>query len=387
MESGTFLLENGKQFFGKSVGGEGFATGEAVFNTSMSGYQEILTDPSYKMQIMVFTYPEIGNYGVRASDSQSNHIQVSGLLVRRMYECIPKDLLIHSNAISKNLNQEKFSSDRAKETDESLSNFLKRNGTIALEGIDTRDLTKTLRKSGTMRSIISSKILKKEVLMEKLLQSPTYDNTDLVSQVSCKKPYDFGENTDPSYPLIALIDFGVKKGILQSLDKKGARIRVYPSYTTAEQLKKDKIDGILLSNGPGNPATYTELIKNVKDMLGKWPIFGICLGNQILALAEGRMTFKLPFGHRGANHPIKTLGKDKVDISAQNHGYAIQITDEDQGQITHLNLNDNTVAGYKSSQFQSHAVQYHPEGAPGPNDSQYLFDDFLQKVKKFKKKH
>lgn len=365
---GVLLLENGEIFGGISVGASGTRCAEVVFNTSMSGYQEILTDPSYYDQIVAMTYPEIGNYGVSQKEAESDSVQPSGFIVRRL---------------------QKFAYNDTRGDRNSLEEYLIKNNIVALQDIDTRRLTKTLRSKGVMRAIISDEDISIDQLRKTMEKATPYDEIDMISKVSCKTPYDFqaDEKIDPykSHRLnIGVIDYGVKRSILRILSEKSAKVRVYPSKTPLETLLNDSINGVVLSNGPGNPEVYVKEIEQVKRMIGKIPIFGICLGHQILSLASGYSTYKLPFGHRGANHPIKTKGRVKLDITSQNHGYAVKGAVK-QSDISHVNLNDDTVAGYTDEKRYCSAVQYHPEGAPGPHDSFYLFEEFLNRAAAFVK--
>ena len=365
---GVLLLENGEIFGGISVGASGTRCAEVVFNTSMSGYQEILTDPSYYDQIVAMTYPEIGNYGVLDKEAESDNVQPSGFIVRQLQD---------------------FPYTTTRKDRSSLQDYLVKNNIVALQDIDTRRLTKTLRSKGVMRAVISDEDIPINQLKKMIENSVPYDQIDMISKVTCKNAYDFHaeEELSPSKSRsvnIGVIDYGVKRSILRILSEKGAKVRVYPSQTTLETLLEDSINGVVLSNGPGNPEVYTKEVGQVKRMIGKIPIFGICLGHQILSLANGYTTYKLPFGHRGANHPIKTKGREKLDITSQNHGYAVKGALK-QDDISHINLNDNTVAGYVDKKRHCFAVQYHPEGGPGPNDSFYLFEEFLNQVYSFSK--
>lgn len=384
------VLEDGAVFEGASFGNPGETTGEVVFNTSMTGYQEILTDPSYCGQIVIMTYTEIGNYGTNPEDVESIRPQVAGFAVR---EASPT-----------------FSNYRAKI---SLDEYLLKNSIVGISEIDTRALTRHIRDQGALRGIISSQDFDIDSLLKKVRSSPSMLGRDLAKEVTCKEPYfweneqDFlewqksyytAENKDFSpvsfqtqkpeeRPLVVAFDCGIKYNILKNLAEKGFRVRVMPAATTAEEVLKMSPDGIFLSNGPGDPAAVTYLIETVKKLLGKIPIFGICLGHQILGIALGGKTYKLKFGHRGANHPVMNLKNKKISITVQNHGFAVEpdsFKDSDV-EITHLNLNDQTVEGLRHKKMPVFAVQYHPECSPGPHDALGIFEEFKKMVLEFKK--
>ncbi|MBI5207753.1 MAG: glutamine-hydrolyzing carbamoyl-phosphate synthase small subunit [Candidatus Firestonebacteria bacterium] len=348
------MLEDGSFYEGRVFGSYGEVTGEVVFNTCMSGYQEILTDPSYHGQIVTMTYPLIGNYGINPEDVESRKIFARGLLVKEYSK-------IYSNW-------------RAKK---SLGEYLKENNIIGIEGIDTRSITRHIRIRGAMRGIISSIDNSKDSLLEKVRNSPGLVGCDLVKEVTGEpKTVWKGEET-PKYKVVAY-DFGIKYNIIRKLVSNGCEVILVNALTSAEEVLSYNPDGIFLSNGPGDPAAVSYAIKNVKELLGKKPIFGICLGHQIIALAMGCNTYKLKFGHRGGNHPVKNLITQKVEITSQNHGFAVD-TDSIKGkniELTHLNLNDHTVEGIKHNKIPIFSVQYHPESSPGPHDSQYLFEEF-----------
>jgi carbamoyl-phosphate synthase small subunit len=351
------ILEDGTEFEGVIFGFKGDAIGEVVFNTSMSGYQEVLTDPSYVGQIVAMTYPMIGNYGVNGEDVESDRIQVAGFVVKEY---------------SKN-----YSNHRA--TD-SLGNYLIKSKVSGIEGIDTRKLTLHIRDKGALRGGI---FLDKKNAIERLLAHPSMEGLDLATGVSCGRPYDFGDR-DPSLPLVGVYDFGVKHNILRLLKKAGFSVRVYPSKTPVKQVIGDGAKGICLSNGPGDPDAIPYCKELMRDIVKeKIPTFGICLGHQIMGLGLGGRTYKLKFGHRGANQPVMNLITGKVEISSQNHGFAVDI-DSLQGdpdvEITHVNLNDNTVEGLRHKKLPLFSVQYHPEASPGPHDSRYLFGEFYRLV-------
>jgi len=352
-----YILEDGTEFEGTLFGYESETIGEAVFNTSMSGYQEVLTDPSYKGQIVAMTYPMIGNYGINDEDMESDKVQVSGFVV--------KEYCKH------------YSNFRATS---SLDEYLKKEKITAIEGIDTRRLTRHIRNKGAMRAGI---FLSKEGAVEKLKASPNMEGSDLASEVSCKEKYSFGEKSADNAN-IGVYDFGVKTNILRLLNKSGFNVTVYPGKTPLKEVIADGAQGIFLSNGPGDPDAVTyakELVKDIAET--KIPCFGICLGHQLLSLGLGGKTYKLKFGHRGGNQPVKNLGSGKVEITSQNHGFSVDmdsLKDHDEIEVTHINLNDNTVEGIKHKTLPIFSVQYHPEAAPGPNDSFYLFGEFRELV-------
>ncbi len=363
-------LENGIVFTGESFGAEGEITGEVVFNTSLSGYQEIYTDPSYNGQIVTLTYPLIGNYGVNADDVESAAPQVAGVIVREYFD-------YHSNF----------------RASESLGAWLKRYGIVAIQGIDARMLTRMIRTDGAMRGVLSTKDMDDVSLLKKAAASPKMDGQNLASVVSCKEPYVWDEvdttpfalktlnsddNNDRRFTVVAY-DYGIKRNILRRLTSYGCKVTVVPvDYPAAEVLSLDP-DGIFLSNGPGDPAAVKVAIANIKKLIGRKPLFGICLGHQLVALALGGKTFKLKFGHRGANHPVKHLKTSKIEITSQNHGFAVdpQSLDPRTTEITHVNLNDGTNEGFRHRNLPIFCVQYHPEASPGPHDSDYLFRDFI----------
>ncbi len=370
-------LEDGRTFQGRSFTGPGEVSGEIVFNTSMTGYQEILTDPSYKGQIVTMTYPLIGNYGVNQEDEESLNIHLSGFVVRE-YEA-------------------DYSNWRATGD---LASYLRERNVLGIEEVDTRALTRHIRLAGAMRAVISTEDLDPVSLQKKALALPGLKGMDLANQVSCKGPYLWQQNCpvpieDGSAGFldreqersgakhrITVIDCGLKFNQLRLFTQRDCQCVVFPSSVDAETLLKSKPDGIFLSNGPGDPAAVTNVIETVKRLLGKKPIFGICLGHQILSLAMGASTYKLKFGHRGANQPVKDLSTGKIEITSQNHGFAVDhSTLPKEVEVTHINLNDQTVEGISHKEIPAFSVQYHPENAPGPHDSEYLFDRFLAMVK------
>ncbi len=373
LKRSALALASGEVFYGYSFGAEGEAFGEAVFNTSMSGYQEILTDPSYKGQIIAMTYPEIGNYGVNPDDNESTKIHASGFVVRH-YSKIGK----HHRATG------------------NLADFLISHKIIGIEGIDTRRLTRILRDKGNQKAVISTIDLDEKSLVQKAIQSPSIENIDLIKEVSTPVSYDW-PLTDGVKTVckVAVYDFGVKWNILRSLAGRGANIRVFPAATPAKELLKWKPDGIFLSNGPGDPSAVPYVVKNVQELLGVKPIFGICFGHQILGQAYGVPTFKLKFGHRGGNQPVKRVKNGKIEITSQNHGFSVKAAEGADGKLdgkkipyllTHLNANDQTLEGIENKKDCAFSVQYHPEASPGPHDSLYLFDDFIEDIAEFKKK-
>jgi len=351
-------LEDGTAFEGTGFGAKGERTGEVVFNTSMAGYQEILTDPSYKGQIVTMTYPLIGNYGVNSTDVESAKPYVEGFVVR---EC---------SQIASNWRAEK-----------TLDDYLCENDIIAIQGIDTRALTRHIRLQGAMKAVLSTQDSDVDSLVEKAKASQGLEGIDLVRDVTCDKSYTW--NDEGKYT-VAVLDCGVKYNILRQLQASGCRVVVFPSGTQAEQILKIKPDGILLSNGPGDPAGVPYVVDTVKSMLGSVPMFGICFGHQMLGLALGGKTFKLKFGHHGGNHPVKDLKTGKVVISVQNHGFCVDIDslDADDIEITHINLNDQTLEGIRHRKLPIFSVQFHPEAAPGPHDAQYMFAEFVDMMER-----
>ena len=365
------LLEDGTVFEGTAFGAKGRKCGEVVFNTAMSGYQEILTDPSYNEQIITMTYPLIGNYGTNKGDWESRKIFAGGFIVKENCE-YPSNW----------------------RNTESLDEYLKASGVAGLEGIDTRALVRHIRTAGAMRGIISSNEFNIVNLRKELDKYPGLVGRDIVKDVTARKPYDWDkgvvdvlkdEETLPEkkYNVVAF-DYGIKQNILRLLRSHGCDVHVVPAATPAKEVLARKPDGVFLSNGPGDPAAVDYAIETVRSLLGKVPIFGICLGHQILALALGAKTYKLKFGHRGANHPVKNLQTEKIEITSQNHGFCVDVDSlsDKNVELTHLNLNDNTNEGFRCKKMKAFCVQYHPEASPGPHDSRYLFDDFVRLMKK-----
>ena len=370
-------LENGTWFQGVSVGAPGETSGEVVFNTSMTGYQEILTDPSYAGQVVTMTAPQIGNYGVAGADTESSKPQVAGFVMR------------DASPVSSNW--------RATGT---LRDYLVRHHIVAIGDVDTRALTKALRSSGVMRGIIATGPVDPAVLVERARRVPLMEGSDLVKDVTTAEAYDFTTSladavTDASFGLaplrrakrtlkVAAYDFGIKTNILRRLAAHGCQVRVFPASTPAAEVMAWQPDGIFLSNGPGDPAAVTYAIENIKQLVeGKTPMFGICLGHQLMGLALGARTYKLKFGHRGGNHPVKQLDTGASEITSQNHGFAVDPNSlPATTRVTHLNLYDGTIEGLRHISKPIFSVQYHPEASPGPHDADYLFQEFLDEMEK-----
>ena len=352
------LLDNGKIFRGFSFGKIGKTIGEVCFNTGMTGYQEILTDPSYCNQLITMTYPHIGNYGINYNDVESSKIHASGFIIR------------DGNAPPSNY----------RSTD-SLENYLQNNDIVGIQGIDTRALVRCIRDEGAMNGIISSNILDEKILLQQLKKHPKMEGADLAKKVTCSESYIINQNKN--YEKIVVVDYGIKKNILNLLSREEMELIVLPAHSTKDQIMSYSPKGVFLSNGPGDPAAVSYAIKTVSELLDiNIPIFGICLGHQILALALGAKTYKLKFGHRGCNHPVNSIHSKQIEITSQNHGFAV-----DEGSIpdnvivTHYSLNDKTVEGIKCIDKPAFSVQYHPEASPGPHDSRYLFKEFKQLIK------
>ncbi len=381
-------LEDGTMFEGRSLGATGERYGEVVFNTSMTGYQEILTDPSYAGQIITMTYPLIGNYGVNEEDTESRRLFAEGFVVRE------------SSRVASNWR-----------STGDLHDYLAGAGVVGIEGIDTRALTRHIRSAGAMKGVISSEDGDRDSLVGKARGSAGIVGRDLVREVTVGEPYVFGgggagrpggaERGDGVFHVVAY-DYGIKRHILESLEGRGCRVMVVPASTTADEVLAIDPDGVFLSNGPGDPEPLTYAASAIRQLVGNKPVFGICLGHQLLSLALGGKTYKLKFGHRGANHPVKNLTSGRVEITSQNHGFAVDAeslgvssrswrvgeaverggwsgASRDFGriEITHLNLNDGTVEGLRCLDVPAFSVQYHPESSPGPHDSGYLFDEFI----------
>lgn len=348
-------LEDGTYFEGESFGAAGEVTGELVFNTSMTGYQEVMTDPSYRGQIVTMTYPLIGNYGINDEDNESDEPQVSGFIVRESCN-YPSNW-------------------RCQKTDEE---FLKENNVIGIQNIDTRALTKHIRNQGMMQAVISTEDLNPDSLVQKAKESSL--SSELVQEVTAEEAYLLQADFQSKYH-IAVLDLGVKENILDSFKQCNADLTVLPADTTADEILELNPDGLFISNGPGDPKDNPEVITEVEKLVGKLPLFGICFGHQILGLALGADTYKLKFGHRGANHPVKNLSTGQVYITSQNHGYAVKEESlPEEIIVTHKNLNDDTVEGMKHTKLPIFSVQYHPEAAPGPQDSEFLFNKFIELI-------
>ncbi|HTG98977.1 MAG TPA: glutamine-hydrolyzing carbamoyl-phosphate synthase small subunit [Vicinamibacterales bacterium] len=368
----TLALENGLWYEGESAGAAGETGGEVVFNTSLTGYQEILTDPSYAGQIVTMTCPEIGNYGVAPDDGESRAPQVAGFIIR------------DESPVASNWR-----------ADSTLRDYLVRNNVVAISDIDTRALTRVLRSAGVMRGIIATGEADHRVLIEKARGLAPMEGSDLVRGVTCDAPFDWKPSTPDEFtpypqrrakrPLrIAAYDYGMKWNILRRFTAYGCDVRVYPATAPASELLESSPDGVFLSNGPGDPAVLDYAVENARDLVkADVPVFGICLGHQILSLAMGGSTYKLKFGHRGANHPVKELDSGKVEITSQNHGFAVDPGSLPKDvRVTHVNLYDGTVEGLRHQTKPVFCVQYHPEAAPGPHDADYLFRQFLDEMEK-----
>ena len=370
---GILALADGKTFRGTLFGATQEAEGEVVFNTSMSGYQEVLTDPSYRGQMVVMTYPLIGNYGINPEDFESDRPHLSAFIIKEL-SGIPSNW-------------------RSRET---LDEFLKNYGVVGFQGIDTRALTRHIRDQGAQQAILSHDLSNPASLIERAQKSPSMEGRDLVQEVTCEKPYDWSEgdwdlrtgysqisqNGHKESFFVIAYDFGIKRNILRRLTQVGCKVKVVPAATPADVVLNMNPDGVFLSNGPGDPAAVSYAIQNVRNMVGKVPIFGICLGHQILNLAMGGKTYKLRFGHHGGNQPVMDLKRRKVEITSQNHGFAVtDKTGNDDVEVTCINLNDQTVEGIRHKKYPVSSVQYHPEASPGPQDSAYLFQDFVALMK------
>ena len=354
------LLADGTIFYGKSVGIEGTVTGEICFNTGMTGYQEIFTDPSYFGQIMVTTNAHIGNYGVNASEVESDGIKISGLIVRN------------------------FSFEHSRvDSDGNLKDWFVEHNLVAISDVDTRALVSYIRDNGAMNAIISTEIVNIDSLKVQLSQVPSMEGLELASKVSTKEPYFVGDENAAFK--IAALDIGIKKNILRNFVKRGAYVKVFPYNSTFQDLHSWNPDGYFISNGPGDPEPLIEAQKLAKEIIQRdLPLFGICLGHQVIALANGISTYKMHNGHRGINHPVKNLLTGKGEITSQNHGFAINREETESHsdiEITHVHLNDQTVAGIRLKNKNCFSVQYHPEASPGPHDAEYLFDQFMENIK------
>ncbi len=362
-------LEDGTWFEGRSFTGRGETGGEVIFNTGMTGYQEILTDPSYRHQLVCMTYPLIGNYGINFEDVESSKVQVAGFIVKE--------------------NCRNPSNWRSKLT---LPEYLNKYGVMGIEGVDTRALTRHIRIQGAMRGYISTEELDPKKVAEKARAIPKMEGLNLVDDVTTQKPYLWTDKGPEEVELsnfswgnkglkVVVYDFGVKWNILRLLKEQGLQVLVVPANLSANEVDKLSPDGIFLSNGPGDPAALEYILNNISFLLDKYPIGGICLGHQILGLALGGNSFKLKFGHHGVNHPVKDLKTEKVEITSQNHGFCVDISNLDFLKITHINLNDRTLEGFVHKTKPIMAVQYHPEAAPGPHDSSYFFSRFADMIR------
>jgi carbamoyl-phosphate synthase small subunit len=371
----VLALEDGNYFEGEGFGAQTRVEGEVCFNTSLTGYQEILTDPSYAGQMVTLTYPEIGNYGVNAEDVESTRIQAAGLIVKNVCP-YPSNF-------------------RADGKVATVSDYLKAQGIPGIQGIDTRRLTRILRETGAKNGVLVTGDYDLKEVLAAATKVRSLSETDFVAKVTvpASSNWSTGEHeisftppaNRPKTWTIAAIDYGAKHNILRKLSDLGATVVRFPATVSAEEVLAINPDGILLSNGPGDPAVLDYAVDTIKGLVGKRPIFGICLGHQLLARALGSSTFKLKFGHRGGNHPVQDLRTGKVEITSQNHGFAVDpaSVNTEVAEVTHINLNDNTVAGLRHKTLPAYSVQYHPEASPGPKDSHYLFEEFLASIEKF----
>ena len=357
------LLADGTIFYGKSVGIEGTVTGEICFNTGMTGYQEIFTDPSYFGQLMVTTNAHIGNYGINNTEVESDSIKISGLICRNFS-------FTHSRV----------------DSDGNLKDWFTKHNLVAISDVDTRALVSYIRDNGAMNALITTETDNLDALKEQLANVPSMEGLELASKVSTKEPYYIGDKN--ASIKISAIDIGIKKNILRNLVKRGAYIKVFPFNASFENLASFNPDGYFISNGPGDPEPLVDAQNVAKEVIKRdLPLFGICLGHQVIALANGISTYKMHNGHRGINHPVKNLLTGKGEITSQNHGFAINREETEKNpniEITHVHLNDDTVAGIKMKNRNTFSVQYHPEASPGPNDAAYLFDQFIENIKKAK---
>ncbi len=368
-------LADGRVFEGKSFGAAGETGGEVVFNTSMMGYQEILTDPSYQGQIVTMTYPLIGNYGVNEEDVESERPYVAGFVVKEVSK-------IASNWRSRL----------------SLDDYFQKHGIVGIHGLDTRALTRHIRDRGEQQGMISTVDLDPESLVRRAKERPAMVGQDLVREVTCREPYPWKESEwvlERGYPAasggryrVVAFDFGIKRNILRILAGHGCRVTVVPATTSVRDVLAMDPDGIFLSNGPGDPGAVTYAVNTIRDLLGKRPIFGICLGHQLLGLSLGGQTYKLKFGHHGGNQPVMDLDTRKVEITSQNHGFAVDVNSLQEAgedvELSHINLNDQTVEGLRHKRLPLFSVQYHPESSPGPHDSKYLFERFMKMMEDFR---
>ncbi|POY38532.1 carbamoyl phosphate synthase small subunit [Solitalea longa] len=356
----VLLLEDGTVFHGKAAGKIGTTTGEICFNTGMTGYQEIFTDPSYYRQIMVTTNAHIGNYGISDNEVESDSVKIAGLVCKN------------------------FTSNYSRKmADESIQEYYLNENVVAISNVDTRQLVRHIRDKGAMNGIISSETLDIEELKKKLKEVPSMEGLELSSEVSTKEPYFYG---DPEASFrVAVLDLGVKKNILRNFDERGVYCKVFPAKTTFAEMEQWNPHGYFISNGPGDPGAMPYGVETVKQIIAaEKPMFGICLGHQMLAQANGISTYKMKNGHRGLNHPVKNVIKNHCEVTSQNHGFAVkpeEVKASDKVEITHVNLNDGTIEGIRVKGKKAFSVQYHPESSPGPHDSRYLFDDFVSMLK------
>ena len=359
-KTAILLLQDGTIFYGKANGVDGIATGELCFNTGMTGYQEVFTDPSYYGQLMITTNAHIGNYGVKNDEVESEGMKIAGLICKNF-----------NNGFSREAG------------DLDLNSYFIQQNKVVISDVDTREVVRHIRDKGAMNAIISTTTTDITELMKKLKEVPSMEGLELSSSVSTNKTYFFGDEN--AAIKVAVLDLGVKRNILKCMTERGCYLKVFPMHTTYEEMKKWHPDGVFLSNGPGDPAAMPDVIKEVKKITsdGK-AVFGICLGHQALALSEGISTYKMHNGHRGINHPVKNLATGKAEVTSQNHGFGIShkdINNNPNVEVTHINLNDDTIEGIKLVDKNCFSVQYHPESSPGPHDSRYLFDDFIYNIK------